>query len=68
MQSVNVFQAMCTQWRVGMGGPIGLDYNVLPEIWRRTKTPIQDRDSVFLDLQLMEDEALKTIRAQRDKK
>lgn len=55
---------MATQWRVGMGGATGLDYGVLPEIWRRTKTPIEDRDEVFDDLRIMEDAALETMRKQ----
>lgn len=63
MKAVNVFIAMMTQWRVGMSGPVGLDYNVLPEIWRRTKTPIQDRDAVFADLLILEGEALEQMRA-----
>lgn len=47
-----------------MGGATGLDYGVLPEIWRRTKTPIEDRDEVFDDLRIMEDAALETMRKQ----
>ena len=52
---------MGTQWRVGMGGPTGLDYNVLPEIWKRLKVPKKDRDQVFDDLQEMEHTALVTM-------
>lgn len=62
LQAVNVFVAMSTQWRIGMNGPTGLDYGVLPEIWRRTKTPPKDRDAVFNDLRTMEDAALETMR------
>ncbi|WP_343582479.1 DUF1799 domain-containing protein [Enterobacter sp.] len=29
-----VFQAVSTQWRTGMGGASGLDYNVLPWVMR----------------------------------
>lgn len=44
-----------------MNGPTGLDYSVLPEIWRRTKTPISERDDVFECLRVMESEALKVM-------
>lgn len=62
LPSVEVFSAMATQWRTGPGGVIGLDYGVLPEIWRRLKVPGKDRDDVFADLRIMEDAALKAIR------
>lgn len=66
---MRVFSAMSTQWRTGMNGATGLDYAVLPEIWRRTKTPPADRDDVFDCLQIMEVAALDHMhRARKDKK
>jgi len=65
-QSVNVFMAMSTQWRMGPIGPSGLDYNVLPEVWRRLKVAPVDRDQVFQDLMAMEDEALRVMREKKD--
>lgn len=53
-----LFHAMRTQWRMSMNGPTGLDYNVLPEMWRRLKVPPQDRDATFADLQVIEGAAL----------
>jgi hypothetical protein len=61
LQAVNVFIAMSTQWSVGPAGPIGLKYEALPEVWRRTKTPMQDRDAIFQDLRVMEDAALEQM-------
>lgn len=58
LAAFNVFQAMSTQWRIGMNGPTGLDYNVLPEIWRRLRIPKKERDQTFEDLQEMERAAL----------
>jgi hypothetical protein len=58
---VAVFCAMRSQWRSGMGGPYGLDLNVLPEIWRRLKVPPAERDEVFESLLLMESSALEQI-------
>lgn len=48
-----------------MNGPTGLDYNVLPEIWKRMKVPKKDRDQVFDDLQEMERTALSTMAKNR---
>lgn len=59
---------MSTQWSVGFGGPVGLRYEVLPEIWRRTKTPPKDRDDVFDDLRTLEDAALEIMREKQGKK
>lgn len=56
-EAVRVFAAMLTQWRVGFGGPIGLDYNVLPVVERRlSMRPCPHR---FRDLQVLEAEALR---------
>jgi len=59
-QSLNVFIAMSTQWRrAGQSGiAVGLDYSVLPEIWRLTKTPRDQRSEIFENLRVMEDAAL----------
>lgn len=53
-QAVIVFLTMRTQWRVGMAGRTGLDYSALPEVWRRTKTPLDDRDECFELLRVLE--------------
>jgi hypothetical protein len=53
---------MGTQWRIAMNGPTGLDYGVLPEIWRRLKVPIDRRDQVFEDIQVMEAAAIEQMR------
>jgi Phage related hypothetical protein (DUF1799) len=52
---------MSTQWRTGMNGATGLDYNVLKEIWQRLKIPLSRRDDVFQDIRIMENQALKTM-------
>jgi Phage related hypothetical protein (DUF1799) len=57
-QSVEFFLAMGTQWRIGMSGRTGLDYAVLPEMWRRMKVGPDRRDRVFFDLQVLEAAAL----------
>jgi hypothetical protein len=59
---VNVFIAMDTQWRVGMSGKTGLDYNALPIVMRMIGVPHKNWTQVFGDLRTMEDAALATMR------
>lgn len=58
-QSWQLFQAMQTQWRIGMNGPTGLDYNTLPLLFDLYK--IDNREAALLDLQILEGEYLKEI-------
>jgi hypothetical protein len=53
-----IFEAMGTQWRVGPGGAVGLDYNALPVVMRLRKITPSQRAEIFDDLRIMEDEAL----------
>ena len=60
-QTVNVYLAMATQWRVGMNGPVGLDYG--PLLGRRGVMALcgvrrRDRRDVFNGIQVMESAAL----------
>ena len=61
LQAAHVFVAMSTQWRFGMAGPTGLDYAALPEVWRRTRTVLAERDEVFDCLRIMEEAALRQM-------
>lgn len=61
-QAFNAFVAMSTQWRIASGGPTGLDYSALSEVWRRTKVHPSDRDDVFDAIRVMEDAALEVMR------
>ena len=60
--SVNVFIAMSTQWRVGMSGPTGLDYNALPSVMKLVGVPKKSRASVFDDVRTLEDSAMETMK------
>ena len=60
---LNVFASLGTQWRVGMAGPIGLDYNVLPTVFRLHGIPRAEWPGLFEDMRHMEAEALKTLSA-----
>jgi hypothetical protein len=56
--TIAVFIAMSTQWRVGMAGATGLDYNALPVVMRMHGIPAADRSVVFEGIREMEDAAL----------
>lgn len=57
--SFRLFQAMCTQWRQGPGGPCGLDYGVLPWVMKVYGT--DDEVTAFSDIRVMERAALDVI-------
>ena len=59
-QSWEVFCAMQTQWRSAGAGAYGLDYNVLPMLFRIYK--IDDEEMALNDIRVMEGEALKALR------
>ncbi|WP_338404607.1 DUF1799 domain-containing protein [Enterobacter bugandensis] len=58
-----VFQTVSTQWRTGMGGPSGLDYNVLP--WLMRLHNIDDEATALSDIRIMESAALKVMHKER---
>lgn len=57
----NLFMALTTQWRVGMGGATGLDYAVIPTVGKMLGFKKKDINDMFPDLQVMENEALITM-------
>lgn len=61
LPAVHVFVAMATQWRTGMGGPVGLDYAALPAVLRLTGAPRGTWPQTFEDIRVMEAEALKVM-------
>jgi hypothetical protein len=50
--ALEMWLQVCTQWRVGMNGPVGLDYNVLR--WLFELYDVEDKRALFEDLQIME--------------
>lgn len=63
---VSVFVDMLTQWRSGgMGGAVGLDYNVLPIVMRFRKVDAELEEDVFDCIKIMEHAALKRMREAR---
>ncbi|ATG17166.1 hypothetical protein CO695_12995 [Providencia alcalifaciens] len=57
--SFQVFSAMGTQWRVGMNGATGLDYQSLNEVMKLLN--IEDKATVFSDIRVMELKALELM-------
>lgn len=53
-----LFDAMGTQWRVGPGGPSGLDYTAIPAAASMLGMKRRDLNEIFPDLRVMEIEAL----------
>ncbi len=60
--SFQIFQKFSRQWRVGMNGPTGMDYGLLPEILNgmRIIKP-KARLRIIEELQTMENSALDTM-------
>jgi hypothetical protein len=56
-----LFNALQTQWRVGMAGPTGLDYNVLFHKMDRMGLDPDEYEEVEADIRVMEQEALATM-------
>lgn len=63
--AVNAFIAMSTQWRVGMNGPTGLDYNALPLVLRSVGVKKKAQPEVFELVRVLEETALMQMRADR---
>lgn len=55
------FSKLRTQWRVGMGGPTGLDYTAVLALIRAMRLPREQSDELFEDIQTMEFSALTQI-------
>lgn len=53
-----LFEAMSTQWRVGIGGATGLDYNALPPVASMLGMKRREIPEVFHDIRVMEAEAM----------
>lgn len=58
---IRVFSALATQWRIGMGGPTGLDYAALPAVMDLLCVSQRKRGAVFDDLRILESAALSVM-------
>lgn len=53
-QAVQLLNRMSTQWRLGFGGAVGLDYNVLYRMMDRLGLVPEEFDQIEADIQVME--------------
>lgn len=58
MPAFEAFVSLGTQWRIGVSGPSGLDYGVIPGVLRLSGIPEDGWPPLFEDLRIMEDAAL----------
>ncbi|MEV8518673.1 DUF1799 domain-containing protein [Dyella marensis] len=58
---IQLFLRISTQWRVGAGGAVGLDYNVLFHELDRAKLGDDAYDDLFAAIQLIEQTALEEL-------
>jgi len=56
-----LFNNLSTQWRIGMGGASGLDYNAIPTVAKLLGFKKKQVQDMFPDIQVMENEALITM-------
>lgn len=58
LAAINVLIAVSTQWRIGMSGATGIDYNVLPSVFKMMAIPDSDWPDTFECLRILEAEAM----------
>ena len=64
-RSFELFVSLRTQWRIGMSGATGLDYNVLYHKLDRLNLTDDEYDEIERDVAIMEAEALDAIHAEK---
>lgn len=58
---IKLFTHHCTQWRVGAGGPVGLDYGVIFHELDRTSITGDAFDEMMASIRVIESAALEAI-------
>ena len=58
LAAFEIFSFLGTQWRVGMSGATGLDYNVVYRKMDLLSLAPEEYDALECDIQIMEDAAL----------
>lgn len=61
-----LFNRLSTQWRVGAGGAIGLDYNCIRDVAGFLGIKKKILAEIFPDLQVLEAEALRVMAEERE--
>jgi len=63
-RAFNLFRSLRTQWQVGMGGPVGLNFMVAFRRMDRMGLSPAEYDQLDQDLQIMEAAALQVMHEQ----
>ena len=58
---ISLFRKMATQWRIGMNGPTGLDYQTLFLLIDRQELSKEDAAQMFDDMRVCEAAALESL-------
>lgn len=66
-RAYRLFCDLQTQWRVGMSGPSGLDYNVMYRMIDRMKLSPEVAEELEYDVRTMESEALSAMHERAEK-
>lgn len=61
LQAYELFNALATQWRIGMAGPTGLDYGAVAMTMRLCGIPRSKWTELFADVRIMERAALEAM-------
>lgn len=61
LPAIQLFSRYCTQWRMGMNGPAGLDYNVILHDLDRRGISGDEHDEMMAAIRIIEEAALKEI-------
>lgn len=64
-QAWSLFCQVSTQWRIGMGGPTGLDYGAIYPLLDRISADQSEWMDLFDDIQTLERAALKQMSENR---
>lgn len=68
VRSWNLFQAMSTQWMVGIAGATGLSYPGVEVVMRKARVKRRDEENVFHEIQCMERATLSAWSERKDGK
>ena len=60
-RAVNLFSRVSTQWRVGMAGPVGLDYGPMFSLMSRMRLTENEYDTLFDDMRVVERTAIECL-------
>lgn len=61
-QTMELFDQLRTQWCTGFNGPTGIDYSVLPFIFKVNRIKKKQQWPRYVELRIMEDAALKVMK------